>query len=56
MNNRKILYGYQFQRGELATVPQEADVVHRITTLYLDGLSYQKISDALNSDGIPFGE
>lgn len=56
MNNRKILYGYQIQRGELATVPQEADVVHRITTLYLDGLSYQKISDTLNSDGIPFSE
>lgn len=56
MKNRKILFGYQIQRGELATIPQEADVVHRITTLYLDGLSYQKISDTLNGDGIPFSE
>lgn len=54
MSNRKILYGYQIQRGDLVTVPQEAETVRRITTLYLDGLSYQKISDTLNSDGIPF--
>lgn len=56
MSNRKILYGYQIQRGELAIVPQEAAVVERIATLYLNGLSYQKISDTLNSDGIPFSE
>lgn len=56
MKNRKILYGYQIQRGDLVTVPQEADMVQRITTLYLDGLSYQKISDTLNCDGIPFSE
>lgn len=56
MSNRKILYGYQIQRGELATVPQEAAVVERIVTLYMDGLSYQKISDILNGKGIPFSE
>ena len=54
MSNRKILYGYQIQRGELATVSKEADTVRRVATLYLDGLSYQKISDILNSDRIPF--
>ena len=54
MSNRKILYGYQIQRGDLVTVPQEAETVRRITSLYLNGLSYQKISDTLNSDGIPF--
>lgn len=54
MSNRKILYGYQIQRGDLVTVPQEAETVQRITALYLDGLSYQKISDTLNGDGIPF--
>lgn len=54
MSIRKILYGYQIQRGELVTVPQEADTVRRIATLYLNGLSYQKISDTLNGDGIPF--
>lgn len=54
MTNRKILYGYQIQHGELAIVPQEAEVVQRVTALYLDGLSYQRISDILNSDGFPF--
>lgn len=56
MSNRKILYGYQIQQGELTIVPQEAEVVERIATLYLNGLSYQKISDTLNCDGIPFSE
>ncbi len=54
MSIRKILYGYQIQLGELAIVPQEAETVRRITTLYLNGLSYQKISYTLNNDGIPF--
>lgn len=54
MTNRKILYGYQIQYGELAVQPQEAIVVRRAATLYIDGLSYQKIADILNGDGIPF--
>ncbi len=54
MTNRKILYGYQIQYGELAVIPQEAVVVRRIATLYLNGLSYQKISDILNHDTVPF--
>ena len=54
MTNRKILYGYQIQRGELVIQPQEAIVARRIVTLYMDGLSYQKISDILNADGIPY--
>ena len=56
MKNRKILYGYQIQRGDLVTVSREMAVVERIVTLYIDGLSYQKISDTLNGDGIPFSE
>jgi len=56
MTNRKILYGYRIQYGELAVLPQEAEVVRRIATLYLNGLSYQKISDILNHDAIPFSE
>ena len=54
MTNRKILYGYQIQYGELAIVPQEAETIHRIATLYINGLSYQKISDILNHDAVPF--
>lgn len=45
MTNRKILYGYQIQRGELVIQPQEAIVARRIATLYMDGLSYRKGAD-----------
>lgn len=54
MSNRKILYGYQIQYGELAVIQQEAEVVRWIATLYLSGLSYQKIGDTLNHDAVPF--
>lgn len=54
MTNRKILYGYQIQSGELAVVPTEAVVVSRVFNLYDSGLSYQKISDILNADKIAF--
>ena len=50
--NRKILYGYQIQGGELSTHPQEAENVKRIFALYLAGMSRQKIADDLNAQGI----
>lgn len=56
MSYRKILYGYQIQNGELTVSRQEAAVVERITTLYISGVSYQKIADTLNSDHIPFNQ
>lgn len=56
MINRKILYGYWIQNGEITTCPPEAAVAGRITTLYLAGASYQKIADTLNTDHIPFSE
>ncbi len=54
MINRKILYGYQIQNGELTVCSSEAAVVGRIITLYLAGASYQKIADTLNADHISF--
>ena len=54
MINRKILYGYQIQYGEIAIVPQEAETVRRIAALYLGGSSYQKISGILNQEYVPF--
>lgn len=54
MTNRKNLYGYHIENGELAIVPQEAETVQRIATLYIAGGSYQSIAETLNSDGIPF--
>ena len=34
MKNRKILYGYQIQNGEVVTTDTEAQVVSRVFTLY----------------------
>ena len=56
MSNRKILYGYQVQDGALAISHQEKPVVERIVMLYLEGFSYQRISDILNQDQVPFSE
>jgi len=50
--NRKILYGYQIQNGELTIHPQEAEGVAQIFSLYLTGISQQQVADILNSNGI----
>ena len=54
--NRKILYGYQIQGGELMIHPQEAKGVTRIFSLYLEGMTQQQIADALNADGFYYSE
>lgn len=56
MSNRRILYGYQVQDGVLTINSRERAVVERIVALYLEGFSYQRISDILNQDKIPFSE
>lgn len=54
MTNRKNLYGYCIEKGELTVVPREADTVKRIARLYIAGASYQAIADSLNTAGTPF--
>ena len=56
MTNRKNLYGYCIKNGELTIVPQEAQTVKRIATLYIAGASYQTIADSLNKSGTPFSQ
>ena len=56
MINRKNLYGYCIENGELTIVPQEAQTVKRIATLYIAGASYQTIADSLNKSGTPFSQ
>lgn len=56
MRNRTLLYGYQFQNGDLAVLPEDAAVVVRVFSLYTGGLSYQKISDTLNGEQIPYSQ
>ena len=54
MTNRKNLYGYCIENGEMTVVPDEKAVVERIAGLYLAGASYQAIADSLNKAGTPF--
>ena len=54
MINRKILYGYQIERGQLERNECESPTVCRVFTLYLAGASYQGVADTLNQEGIPF--
>ena len=56
MNHRKMLYGYQIRDGEIAVVEEEAILVRRVFSLYIGGLSYQKISDLLNEGKIPYSQ
>ena len=54
MTNRRYLYGYRIENGEMTVVPGEKTVVERIAGLYLVGASYQTIADSLNKAGTPF--
>lgn len=54
MTNRKILYGYVIKDGNTVARQDEAAVVSKVFTLYSTGLSYQRISDALNGEGVPY--
>ena len=56
MKNRKILYGYYIEQGVFQLQGEEAAVVQRIMDLYIEGLSYLKISDILNNEGVPFSQ
>ena len=56
MTKRKLLYGYQIQDGDLSIMTEEAVVIVRAFNLYAGGLSYQKISDTLNEEHIPYSE
>ena len=54
MTNRKNLYGYRMENGEMTVVPEEKAVVERIAGLYIVGASYQAIADSLNKAGTSF--
>lgn len=54
MTNRKNLYGYHIENGEMTVVPEEKAVVERIAELYIAGASYNAIANSLNKAGTPF--
>lgn len=54
MIKRKLVYGYQIVNGEVVLQPAESPIVVRVFRLYQEGLSYQKISDQLNQEKLPY--
>ncbi|MBQ9346996.1 MAG: recombinase family protein [Oscillibacter sp.] len=56
MKNRKFLYGYCLRNGRMTIQPQEADTVRNIVTLYMEGVSFQKIAETLDNQHIPYSE
>lgn len=47
------MYGYKIRGGEYEIVPEEADVVRKIYTWYLDGVGTGRIAIMLNAKQIP---
>lgn len=56
MSIRKILFGYEIRGGEICVNDREAAAVRRIFKLYRDGESYKSVADALNREGVPYGD
>ncbi|MEG1925780.1 MAG: recombinase family protein [Ruthenibacterium sp.] len=47
------MLGYRLIDGEITLIADEAELVKRIYTLYLDGCGMQKICNILNHEGVP---
>lgn len=47
-----VMLGYRQQNGKYVVVPEEAEVVRRIYTEYLEGKGLEAIAGGLNADGV----
>ena len=47
------LYGYEVKKGCFKVKPDEAQVVKRIYSMYLDNMNYTAIAKALSKEGVP---
>ena len=47
------IYGYRWVNGTLEVVPEEAKIIRRIFSEYLDGKGTTVIAKRLNADGVP---
>lgn len=54
MVSRLTPYGYKIKNGVPVIIPERAAVIQRIYHAYMTGESFQKISDTLNDESIPF--
>ena len=51
---RKIPFGYIMKKGEIQCCPTESKVIKEIFRLYLEGMAYSKIADAMMLRGIRY--
>jgi DNA invertase Pin-like site-specific DNA recombinase len=49
----EVPYGFDVVDGSLVDNPQEQQIKARVGKMRRSGMSFQKVADALNSDGIP---
>ncbi len=54
MANRMLPFGYCIQNGLIQTAEPEANVVRTIFQRYAEGLSYGRLAEELNGQGIPY--
>jgi len=54
MANRKLPFGYQMENGQIEPHPGEAKTVQWIFQHYAAGASYSKITNSLQTRGIPY--
>ena len=51
--NGSCLYGYRIKKGTFTIIPEQAEVVRDIFSMFLDGLGRNAIAQRLNERGIP---
>lgn len=54
MANRKLPFGYHIRSGQIQIAEHEADAVRMIFDCYIAGMSYNKLTDKLNGQDIPY--
>ncbi len=56
LNGRKARYGYAYVDDDHANykiVEKEVEIIHRIDSMYLEGLSQRRIAEILTKEGVP---
>ena len=54
MPNRKLPFGYHIRNGQIQLLEHEAKVVRMIFDCYAAGMSYDRLTDKLNGQSVPY--
>lgn len=53
-SNRKLPFGYRMEQGRITVNPEESQWVSYIFHQYLQGVSYQELTEKMKQTGIPY--